>query len=125
MSERDFSHGSHVSSTAPDPMSAAGQIDPAVFLAHLDTTFRVDTEADRIPLRLAEVIDGASSGGLRRFSILFHGPADRALPQGMYTFHHDALGSLVLFIVPVIGSNDERIVYEACFSRPIPAPPAP
>ena len=33
---------------------------------------------------------------------------------------HDALGTLELFIVPVLGSNHERIVYQACLSRPLP-----
>lgn len=42
----------------------------------------------------------------------------------MYAFHHDTLGSLMLFIVPVVGSNAERIVYQACFSGPIQAQPA-
>ena len=120
MSERE-----RAADRAPDPMSAAGQIDLAAFAAQLDTTFRVGGDADLIPLRLAEVVDGRLAGGLQRFSLLFHGPPDRMLPQGMYSFHHDALGELVLFIVPVIGSNDERIIYEACFSRPSPAPPAP
>lgn len=116
MSERD---------TALDPASAAGQIDLPAFQTHVDTTFHVDGDGDRIPLRLAEVIDGRGGGGVQRFSLLFHGPADRLLPQGTYSLHHDALGSLLLFIVPVIGSNEERIVYEACFSRPMPSPPAP
>ncbi len=109
---------------AADPFASAGQIDPATMRAQLDTTFQVGPDTNRIPLRLVEVSDGRSVGGIERFSLLFHGPADRALPQGLYSFHHDALGPLVLFIVPVIGSNAERIVYEACFSRPTrPATP--
>ena len=109
---------------APDP-AAAARIDPATFRAHLDTSFSVGGGADRIALRLAEVVDGQSGGGLQRFSLLFHGPADRVLAQGTYSLQHDALGSLVIFIVPVIGSNAERIVYEACFSRPMPPPSTP
>ena len=124
MSERDMTTD-RAPGRAPDPMSAAGWIDSAAFAAQLDTTFSVDGDAGRIPLQLAEVVDGPPAGGLERFSLLFHGPPDRLMPQGMYSFHHDALGELVLFIVPIIGSNDHRIIYEACFSRPSPAPPAP
>src|ERR1700726_5082088 len=95
--------------------------DPETFREQLDTVFQVDRDSGAIPLRLAQVADEPTGGGMRQFSILFHGPADRTLPQGMYSFRHEALGSLMLFIVPVIGSNAERIVYEACFSGPVQA----
>jgi hypothetical protein len=109
--------------SAPDPMSAAARIDPETFRAHVGTTFDVDGAAGRIPLRLDEVTDVVSSRGIMRFALLFHGPADRLLPQETYLFHHRALGAMMLFIVPVVGSNAERIVYEACFTRPMqPAP---
>ena len=70
-----------------------------------------------VPLRLADVIDGRSDQRFQRFSLIFHGPPSPVLPQGMYSFRHDAMGEMMLFIVPVLDSNDERIVYEACFSR--------
>ncbi|HEX9369047.1 MAG TPA: hypothetical protein VF921_20625 [Vicinamibacterales bacterium] len=114
-----------MSDIAPDPATAAAQIDPATFQRHVGTTFLVDRAADRIPLRLDEVVDARSGGGMLRFSLFFHGPPDRLLAQGTYPFHHDALGAIALFIVPIVGSNAERIVYEACFSRPTPPAPAP
>jgi hypothetical protein len=99
--------------------------DPETFREQLDTVFQVDHGSGSIPLRLAEVADERIGGGMQQFSLYFHGASDRMLPQGMYAFHHDALGSLTLFIVPVIGSNAERIVYQACFSGPIQARPVP
>jgi uncharacterized protein DUF6916 len=99
--------------------------DPETFREQLDTVFQVDHDSGTIQLRLAEVADEHIGGGMRQFSIFFHGAAERILPQGMYAFHHDALGSLTLFIVPVIGSNAERIVYQACFSGPALARPLP
>lgn len=109
---------------APDPAAAAARINPATYRLHIDTTFQVERGPDRIPVRLAEVAGERTGGGYLRFSLLFHGPADRLLPQDSYLFHHDALGELMLFIVPVVGSNAERIVYEACFTRPLPSTPA-
>jgi hypothetical protein len=103
------------------PSGPAAAFDAALFRAQLGTTMDVDLGTERIPLRLVEVADGPSSGGFVRFSVLFHGPPDRVLAQGSYAFHHEALGALVLFIVPIIGSDAERIVYEACFSQPKPA----
>ena len=95
--------------------------DPEIFRAQVDTLFLVQHDADRIELRLVDVADERVGRGIQQFSLLFHGPADRALSQGTHEFHHGALGSLSLFIVPVVGSNHERIVYQACFSRPAPA----
>lgn len=96
---------------APDTVS-----DAATFRAHLDTTFIASDGGRVVPLRLAEVAGERITGGLEQFSLYFHGPADRQLPQGTYAIAHDALGALALFIVP-IGANRERVVYEACFSR--------
>jgi hypothetical protein len=97
------------------------ELDAAGFRAHLDTAFLLDRGADRLPLRLVEVSEGRPGGGFVRFSLLFHGPGDAPLAQGSYAFQHDALGSLDMFIVPVIGSTAERMVYEACFSRRVEA----
>lgn len=90
----------------------------STFRPHVDTTFVADPGARSIPLRLAEIGDERVSGGMKQFSIFFHGPADRLLPQGTYALEHATLGLLALFLVPVAGSNRERIVYEACFSWP-------
>ena len=90
----------------------------AAFRAHVDTTFVAAPGARGVPLRLAEVGDERVSGGMEQFSLFFHGPSDRLLPQGTYALEHTAPGLLALFLVPVVGSNHERIVYQACFSRP-------
>jgi GNAT superfamily N-acetyltransferase len=102
---------------APLPTSAAE------FRQHVDTALRIDVADGELPLRIAEVEEGRSDGGMQRFSVLLHGPAGALLPQGSHLVHHDALGSFVLFIVPVLGSDAERIVYEARFSRSAPAAP--
>jgi hypothetical protein len=96
----------------------------ATFRPHLGTEFRVRSVDGGIPLRLAEVI-ALSGGQFERFSLIFHGPPAPLLPQGMYAFHHDVLAEMELFIVPVVGSNAERILYEACFNVAAETSPAP
>jgi len=54
------------------------------------------------------------------FSLLFAGPADRPLGQGMYRFAHEHLGWFDLFIVPVSAEPGAR-QYEAVFNRHIAA----
>jgi len=111
--------------TERDLHDRAGDLEPAALRAQLDTIFHAAGEAGQVPLLLAEVVEGQSDRRVHRFSILFHGAADRPLPQGTYSFRHDTLGEFLLFIVPVVGSNDERIVYEACFTRRVAEPSAP
>ena len=94
---------------------------PATFRPHVNTVFQVDRDPNPVPLRLIDVADERISHGMQQFSLYFHGPSDRLLPQGLYEFRHDALGSLTLFIVPVVGSDHQRIVYQACFSHAAPA----
>jgi hypothetical protein len=51
-----------------------------------------------------------------RFSLVFRGPRDRLLQQGMYELQHRHLGALALFLVPV-GRDHEGLYYEAVFNR--------
>ena len=90
--------------------------DPETFRQHLETIFDLDHPNGPIQLRLVHVADEGVARGIRQFSLLFHGPADRVVPQNTYSLRHEALGSLALFIVPVVGSTHARTVYQACFS---------
>lgn len=120
----------HCDATEEKPMSDSGATsvkalardfaDPETYRPHVGSTFTVVQDAGPIALRLVKVDDERVSGGFGQFSIFFHGPTDRLLPQGIQTFSHQALGTFEIFIVPVVGSNHERIVYEACFSRQAP-----
>jgi hypothetical protein len=49
------------------------------------------------------------------FSIVFRGPPHPVLPQRVYRFSHEALGSFELFIVP-IAQDEEGTRYEAVFA---------
>ncbi len=92
--------------------------DPETFRANLGTTFTVALAPEPVALVLADVSGERTGGGFLRFSVLFHGPSDRVLSQGTYELQHDTLAPMALFLVPVVGSNVERILYEACFSLP-------
>lgn len=96
------------------------QLQSSHFSPCLHTSFSVPlTDAESIPLELVEVTDlrAAPGAGIRQpFSLLLLGPvSDRRLPQGTYPLHHDTLGRLDLFIVPV-GPEGGRMRYEAIFN---------
>jgi hypothetical protein len=94
--------------------------DPALYREQLGTVFQTEYESLRLELRLADVVEERATAGLQQFSLFFHGPVHPILQQGTYSFDHHTLGALAVFIVPVLGSSPERIVYQACFSRPVP-----
>jgi len=89
----------------------------ATFSEILNTKFRLHlSESDLLELELFNVEDLSSSPRQERFSILFRGPLDPAIWQGMYKMEHEQLGTLDLFIVP-IAKEEDGMVYEAVFNR--------
>jgi hypothetical protein len=50
------------------------------------------------------------------FSLIFHGPENRFLPQRSYAFEHARLGRFELFIVP-IGQQPGFFQYQAIINR--------
>ena len=89
----------------------------SVFAAQLDTEFRVAFEGiPPVMLELFEVTEGDPASVQEHFSLVFRGPHDRVLSQGMCRMEHAELGVVVLFIVP-IGPDSRGMRYEAVFNR--------
>jgi hypothetical protein len=87
----------------------------------VDAHFRVHAGGSSpVLVKLAQVVSGPvrSRGDQRTesFSVLFLGPTDRILPQQIYRFEQDQLGSFELFLVPV-GRRADALEYEAVFNR--------
>jgi hypothetical protein len=100
-------------------------LDAATFNAHLNTPFRILQASN--PLMDAELVEVIERGVANetlpraaerqeRFSIVFRGPRDKLLQQGIYQMQHNQLGALELFLVPV-GQDREGLYYEAVFNR--------
>lgn len=94
------------------------ELDHADFAARLGETFRIDFGGDGV-LEL-ELTEAAKAAGERRpdnaFSIIFRGPRDPFLAQGIYDLEHEALGKLPIFLVPV-QETEKGFLYEAVFTR--------
>ena len=76
--------------------------------------FRVEVEGhEPIELELAEVTDHGTPGANRRsqFSLVFRGPDEPLLPQGIYRVEHPEIGTFDLFLVPIAPAT-----YEAVFT---------
>ena len=69
-----------------------------------------------LTLDLVEVTEDDPTSVQEHFSLVFRGPHDRVLSQGMCRMEHAALGVFVLFIVPV-GPDARGMRYQAVFNR--------
>ena len=84
---------------------------------HLGTKFEVQLEPDKIlELELTEISKLKKSERHEQFSIVFLGPNDILLEQGIHQMKHDTFGECELFIVP-ISQDDRGCRYEAVFNR--------
>jgi hypothetical protein len=108
-----------------DPFAVPGL---SAFAQEVGTSFRVlQTSCPDMKLGLVEAAalppsgrHGAHAGNIEyRFSLLFGGPADQPLAQGIHTLEHPTLGRLALFIVPVGRPERDRCFYETITDRSV------
>ena len=84
--------------------------------AQVNTKFLLTEMTEPIELELVEATEPVITPGQEVFSLIFLGPKDLLLPQGMYQLAHERLGSGLLFLVP-IGQSGDGISYEAVYNR--------
>jgi len=90
--------------------------------------FRVGSGSeDWLELKLVEITPprfsaggGGNNSKHENFALLFRGPADRLLAQGIYMFEVAPLGRFELFLVPV-GLAQNGAQYQVTFNRLVPA----
>jgi hypothetical protein len=95
----------------------------STFAQYLGQKFRIGLDsAHRLEVELIEANslgEGPSGGEESKkrapFSLVFRGPKDLLLPQRIYPFEHEGLGSFPIFIVP-IGVDENGLRYEAVFT---------
>ena len=95
------------------------QLTEAEFSRHVNTDFDLSFGDEQLQLRLVEVKaylpQAHEESGMDRFSLFFHGPGDRYLPQRVYRMTHEAMGEIDIFLVP-IEKKENAFRYEAVFN---------
>lgn len=87
------------------------------FTQHANTKFQIPVEEDTpVELELTDVSEIKLYPKQEEFSIVFRGPLDMFLGQGVRSFTHEQMGEFELFIVP-IRQDAQGIYYEAVFNR--------
>ncbi|MGO9149292.1 MAG: DUF6916 family protein [Acidimicrobiales bacterium] len=128
MSRRTFLYGSgagalialtpgllaRTSFVAAQPLLTRSRFAPA-----LGGTFRLSGGGDNREVTLIEINDLLPVVHLQdedRFALVFQASRGHPPVNGMRTFHHDAVGDVVLFVSPV-GRSDTVVHYEAVINR--------
>ena len=87
------------------------------FAQNVNTKFQVSADdKNKVELELAEVSELKQQKAHDQFSIVFRGPLNAFIGQGLRVFDHDKLGQFELFVVP-IRQDGEGFYYEAVFNR--------
>ena len=87
------------------------------FSRNIKTKFQVQVdETNYVDLELAQASELKISPHQEEFSIVFVGPVEIFLGQGVRSFKHDQMGQFELFIVP-IAQDEKGFHYEAVFNR--------
>jgi hypothetical protein len=98
----------------PERVTFHGQLSKAVFVALLGETFAVSTGNDTVWIQLIQIDDGRHSPVTEQFTLVFRGPNDPALPEGLYAVSHHTAGSTTLFLQP--SAHHLHSYYEAPFN---------
>jgi hypothetical protein len=87
------------------------------FSQHLHTTFQVRAPgSEPLSFELIEVAEKNESPRVEQFSLIFRGPVTPHLPQAIYTFEHEKMGTFDLFVVP-LGPDSAGMSYQVVFNR--------
>lgn len=86
------------------------------FSRHANSKFQVQADENTVEVDLIEVSELKVYPQQEEFTILFRGPSDVFLDQGVRSFKHNQMGEFELFIVP-IKQDAEGFYYEAVFNR--------
>jgi hypothetical protein len=94
------------------------EITSATFADQINRIFRIHCSGEPLELELTEVAVRPASrvGGLRQpFTLIFEGPRNRLLAEGLYPVEGEAVGTLELYVIPIL-SVGERQAYQVVFN---------
>ena len=89
----------------------------ALFTENQNTTFAVQhPHWGNVTMELVTVSDLRETPRQRMFSLVFRGPLDQPLEQGLHPMTHETMGTESLFLVPIAREAD-GFRYEAVFNN--------
>lgn len=95
--------------------SLQGRLSRDVFLALRQHTFTAVIGRRRVPLVLVNVSDDAGDPDREQFTVVFQGPRDLRLKDGVCILSHPTAGTTPLYVQPG-GVDDRSSYYQAPFN---------
>ena len=88
------------------------------FLPHVDKTFRITGGRHVLTLTAVEAhpIQGWESAPRQPFNLIFSGPPDDVLVEGMYTLEVEGGPSFELYVMPIHTPDRTRQDYQSAFN---------
>lgn len=87
------------------------------FSKHINTKFQAKLEeGNLVDLELGQVSELKVYPNQEEFTIIFRGPSEVFLGQGVRTLRHEQMGQFEIFLVP-IAQDEKGFHYEAVFNR--------
>lgn len=87
------------------------------FSQHVNTRFQVQIDdGTTIEMELAEISELKVHPNQEEFAVVFRGPSNAFLQQGIRSVTHEQMGQFDLFLVP-IQQDTQGFYYEAVFNR--------
>lgn len=94
-------------------------LDVAFFKPLLNQNFNIQLQNNTtLVVRLIEVTPTPqynTDTSRESFAIVFRGPRDISIPQGMYSLEHETAETIEIFLVP-IGPDEKGMCFEAVFN---------
>ncbi len=94
-------------------------LEHTTFSPYVHDLFRTEWSGGEVEIELDEVEPhpGGAIGGSPRepFTLIFLGPRDTMLPEGMYTLAHADLGTVEIYLIPIASMGD-RQAYQSIFN---------
>lgn len=88
-----------------------------LFAENQNTTFALQhPHWGSVPVELISVSDLRETPRQRMFSLVFRGPLDQPVEQGLHLLTHEKMGTESLFLVPIAREAD-GFRYEAVFNN--------
>ena len=88
----------------------------AMFDGCVNSEFQIiENETPVCVLTLTEILEHKKTPRQETFSLMFHGPLEPFIPQGIRTLKHAKLGELEIFLVPV-GQDKGGFQYQSVFN---------
>lgn len=88
-----------------------------MFSENVNSKFLIFPEgSEALEAELVEFKEIDQSPRQEQFSVMFRGPLNAFLTQGIYRMEHDKIGTFNIFLVPIRKEQD-GLYYEAAFNR--------